>query len=136
MTSEHRSITFVEIGLDETLDEIPDENEEEEEEDNEGEDPELVRHAEEIEVRRFQPPSSLHLGNLTLDPTKADGKTKTQGAAAEIGVFDFDLLEFDLDKAEDIVDYSMYENRTGLAEDMKFLASMPELCDITFLVGT
>ncbi|CAG2108508.1 unnamed protein product, partial [Medioppia subpectinata] len=37
--------------------------------------------------------------------------------------------------AEDFNDYSMYENRTGLAEDMKFLASMPELCDITFLVG-
>lgn len=32
-------------------------------------------------------------------------------------------------------DFSMYENRSGLAEDMKFLASMPELCDITFLVG-
>lgn len=27
------------------------------------------------------------------------------------------------------------ENKTGLAEDMKFLASMPELCDVTFLVG-
>ncbi|XP_034949272.1 serine-enriched protein isoform X3 [Chelonus insularis] len=32
-------------------------------------------------------------------------------------------------------DYSTFENRTGLAEDMKFLASMPELCDVTFLVG-
>lgn len=32
-------------------------------------------------------------------------------------------------------DYSVYENKTGLAEDMKFLASMPELCDVTFLVG-
>ena len=39
------------------------------------------------------------------------------------------------DELEDMVDYSVYENRTGLAEDMKFLASMPELCDITFLVG-
>ncbi|OAD60263.1 Serine-enriched protein [Eufriesea mexicana] len=28
-----------------------------------------------------------------------------------------------------------FENKIGLAEDMKFLASMPELCDVTFLVG-
>jgi hypothetical protein len=49
----------------------------------------------------------------------------------------FDLeLNIDIDEAEGFNDYSMYENRTGLAEDMKFLASMPELCDITFLVGT
>jgi len=32
-------------------------------------------------------------------------------------------------------DHSTFENKTGLAEDMKFLASMPELCDVTFLVG-
>lgn len=30
---------------------------------------------------------------------------------------------------------SVFENKTGLAEDLKFLASMPELCDVTFLVG-
>ncbi len=28
----------------------------------------------------------------------------------------------------DDADYSVFENKTGLAEDMKFLASMPELC--------
>lgn len=32
-------------------------------------------------------------------------------------------------------DMSIFENKSGLAEDMKFLASMPELCDVTFLVG-
>jgi hypothetical protein len=32
-------------------------------------------------------------------------------------------------------DYTIFENKTGLAEDLKFLASMPELCDVTFLVG-
>ena len=32
-------------------------------------------------------------------------------------------------------DFSTFENKQGLAEDMKFLASMPELCDVTFLVG-
>lgn len=37
--------------------------------------------------------------------------------------------------AEAEPDLSTFENKTGLAEDMKFLASMPELCDITFLVG-
>ena len=29
----------------------------------------------------------------------------------------------------------MFENKTGLCEDMKFLANMPELYDVTFLVG-
>ncbi|XP_076327633.1 serine-enriched protein-like [Tachypleus tridentatus] len=41
----------------------------------------------------------------------------------------------DLFGNEDEPDYSVFENKTGLAEDMKFLASMPELCDVTFLVG-
>ncbi|RWS05635.1 serine-enriched protein-like protein, partial [Dinothrombium tinctorium] len=41
----------------------------------------------------------------------------------------------DLTDHECETDYSVYENKTGLAEDMKFLASMPELCDITFLIG-
>ena len=35
----------------------------------------------------------------------------------------------------EVDDTAMFENKTGLAEDMKFLASIPELCDITFLVG-
>ncbi|XP_037562388.1 serine-enriched protein [Dermacentor silvarum] len=41
----------------------------------------------------------------------------------------------DLAASEEEPDYSVFENKTGLAEDMKFLASMPELCDVTFLVG-
>ncbi|XP_023331735.1 serine-enriched protein isoform X3 [Eurytemora carolleeae] len=36
---------------------------------------------------------------------------------------------------DDFDDTTMFENKSGLAEDMKFLASMPELCDVTFLVG-
>lgn len=32
-------------------------------------------------------------------------------------------------------DLNIFENKSGLAEDMKFLASMPELCDVTFMVG-
>lgn len=32
-------------------------------------------------------------------------------------------------------DFTTFENKSGLTEDMKFLASMPELCDVTFLVG-
>ncbi|EFX78546.1 hypothetical protein DAPPUDRAFT_53403 [Daphnia pulex] len=35
----------------------------------------------------------------------------------------------------DEADLSVFENKSGLAEDLKFLASMPELCDVTFLVG-
>lgn len=37
--------------------------------------------------------------------------------------------------ADNEPDLSTFENKSGLAEDMKFLASMPELCDVTFLVG-
>ena len=32
-------------------------------------------------------------------------------------------------------DFSIFENMDGLSDDMRFLASMPELCDVTFLVG-
>ena len=39
------------------------------------------------------------------------------------------------DTLGDKPDLSIFENKTGLAEDMKFLASMPELWDVTFLVG-
>lgn len=41
-----------------------------------------------------------------------------------------DPLAGSLDESE-----STFENKSGLADDMKFLASMPELCDVTFLVG-
>ena len=148
MANEHRTIRFNEYGLDESDEELLGANLIE---DTEGEDPELVRHALEIEekqFRRFQPPSSLQLDIKTIDNNQdhemKKGKPNESSqpqqpnvantSGGEIGVFDFDF-EFDIDKAEDIVDYSVYENRTGLAEDMKFLASMPELCDITFLVG-
>jgi len=36
---------------------------------------------------------------------------------------------------DDFDDTSTFENKAGLAEDMRFLASIPELTDITFLVG-
>ena len=39
------------------------------------------------------------------------------------------------DKEEEFDDTSIFENKAGLSEDMRFLASMPELCDVTFLVG-
>lgn len=163
MSTEHRTITFTEIDVeieeeseDElafpvssvTIEETVVEEEEEEEaeeavvEDIEGEDPELVKHAKEIEerqsgLRKFQPPSSLQLVQKSKDVVFKDGKdaigagpkarkqSTAQHSSSDIGVFDFDI-DFDLDKAEDVVDYSVYENRTGLAEDMKFLASMPE----------
>ncbi len=32
-------------------------------------------------------------------------------------------------------DTSIFENKAGLSDDMRFLASMPELCDVTFMVG-
>lgn len=33
----------------------------------------------------------------------------------------------------DEADLSVFENKSGLAEDLKFLASMPELCDVMHL---
>ncbi|OTF79133.1 hypothetical protein BLA29_010581, partial [Euroglyphus maynei] len=92
------------------------------------------------QVRRHEPPKSLQLGKSTTDRcnksvTSSSAKGKlTHQETNDIGTFDFEI-NFDNEEAEDIIDYSIYENRTGLAEDMKFLASMPELCDITFLVG-
>lgn len=38
-------------------------------------------------------------------------------------------------KENGLEDMAMFENKTGLCEDMKFLANMPELYDVTFLVG-
>jgi hypothetical protein len=43
------------------------------------------------------------------------------------------MVESDSPDIDD--DTSIFENKSGLAEDMRFLASMPELCDVTFLVG-
>lgn len=46
-----------------------------------------------------------------------------------------EVLTSDGPMAADEPDFTMFENKTGLAEDLKFLASIPELCDVTFLVG-
>jgi hypothetical protein len=48
----------------------------------------------------------------------------------QTGVYPIGTESLSQDESE-----SIFENKTGLAEDLKFLASMPELCDITFLVG-
>ena len=40
-----------------------------------------------------------------------------------------------LDPDDEYADTSIFENKAGLSDDMRFLASMPELCDVTFLVG-
>ncbi|KAG8035236.1 hypothetical protein G9C98_001726, partial [Cotesia typhae] len=56
---------------------------------------------------------------------KGSSMPEASGSGVELGVMG----------VADEQDYSTFENRTGLADDMKFLASMPELCDVTFLVG-
>ena len=48
---------------------------------------------------------------------------------------DTDTIETMYQLEEEFDDTSLFENKSGLAEDMRFLASMPELCDVTFLVG-
>ena len=40
-----------------------------------------------------------------------------------------------MDPEDEYADTSIFENKAGLSDDMRFLASMPELCDVTFLVG-
>ena len=75
-------------------------------------------------------------------PSQAAEWEDTEGRAYELiyGQVGGKSIGFEWEPSEetdgfDGSDFSMYENRSGLAEDMKFLASMPELCDITFLVG-
>lgn len=46
-----------------------------------------------------------------------------------------EVITSDGPMAADEPDFTMFENKTGLAEDLKFLASIPELCDVTFLIG-
>ena len=48
----------------------------------------------------------------------------------DFGVFPIGCESLSQDESE-----STFENKSGLADDLKFLASMPELCDVTFLVG-
>lgn len=48
----------------------------------------------------------------------------------DFGVYPIGSESLSQDESE-----STFENKSGLAEDLKFLASMPELCDVTFLVG-
>lgn len=48
----------------------------------------------------------------------------------DFGAYPLGTESLSLDESE-----STFENKSGLAEDLKFLASMPELCDVTFLVG-
>lgn len=48
---------------------------------------------------------------------------------------DADQLEASLIAKRAYLAEHIYDNKCGLGEDMKFLASLPELCDITFLVG-
>ena len=48
---------------------------------------------------------------------------------------DTDTVETMYQLEEEFDDTSIFENKSGLTEDMRFLASMPELCDVTFLVG-
>lgn len=33
------------------------------------------------------------------------------------------------------LDETLFEYKGGLADDLKFLAAIPEVCDVTFLVG-
>lgn len=40
-----------------------------------------------------------------------------------------------LECLEGVLEGSRYENKDSLAHDLSFLATMPELCDVTFLVG-
>ena len=57
------------------------------------------------------------------------------GSFCPRGMLGIDAFYMMAESLCDEPDFSTFENKQGLAEDMKFLASMPELCDVTFLVG-
>ena len=61
--------------------------------------------------------------------SKAKTESIESSEATDPDVIDIQYQEEEFD------DTNIFENKSGLAEDMRFLASMPELCDITFLVG-
>ncbi|XP_023217533.1 serine-enriched protein-like [Centruroides vittatus] len=62
-------------------------------------------------------------------------KCRAEKPSLECPKLEVNKMSDELISNEDTEDYSVFENKSGLAEDMKFLASMPELCDVTFLVG-
>ena len=60
--------------------------------------------------------------SATIESSEGSSASTWGSAAAQYQEDEFD-------------DTNIFENKSGLAEDMRFLASMPELCDVTFLVG-
>lgn len=69
---------------------------------------------------------------ISTMPAEVMAAVGDRGGPSQLPLEDADDL---LTDHEYEADYSVYENKAGLADDMKFLASMPELCDVTFLVG-
>ena len=67
-------------------------------------------------------------------PPHALLETQTNGSAASSNSSSHASAE-KLDCLVDPPDGHRYENRDSLAHDLSFLATMPELCDVTFLVG-
>lgn len=67
----------------------------------------------------------------TLGPTLAPGLADGPDGAGPSGLAGGEGAA----ALSDEPDLNIFENKSGLAEDMKFLASMPELCDVTFMVG-
>ena len=66
-------------------------------------------------------------------PPRALLETQTNGSGSTDGSSHTSTEK--LDCLIDPQDSHRYENRDSLAHDLSFLATMPELCDVTFLVG-
>lgn len=73
----------------------------------------------------FAPPSQHRLSSPLPDTTAGGlGRARSDGGSTSSTEF-----------LESAADEYRYENKASLAHDLSFLATMPELCDVTFLVG-
>ena len=71
-------------------------------------------------------------GSGATSPDPSTPTTPTSGASVAPPKRSFSTEKLILSASSDS---SRYDNRDGLAHDLSFLATMPELCDVTFLVG-
>lgn len=80
-------------------------------------------------ISRFVAPSSSLSADYLFVSHLSPFAMSINGANAErdSGISDY--------ATDDDGECQLFENRTGLSQDLRFLSGMPELCDVMFLVG-
>ena len=76
--------------------------------------------------------STLYHRSHFFSPSSSPNFLSTEG---RIDIPEASLEEEEVKRREEQQQSFTFDNRAGLAHDMSFIASMPELCDITFFVG-